>query len=724
MKAYEQVMRGAQGLINASNYVTRTEFHDYVMTQDLSESYPGIQGIGFNILVPPSEMAHHTAAMKKNGFPDYAIRPAGARDIYTAIVYLEPANSMNQRAIGFDTFSEPVRRKAMEAARDSGKAAISGKITLVQESNKEVQAGVLMFLPVYKKGAPCSTVAERRDNLIGWISAPFRMGDLMSGTLGGNITSDSLRIEIHDGDRVSDQNLLYSNSNPDTQKHPLTTYFQTVKQIRVAGRPWMLEISSLTSNDLALKDGKVSAITWLGVCISVLLAGLSYVLLATRNKAVVMAREMTKELRDLNAVSSALGEKLGRLNQRFSLAADSAGIGVWELDLMENRLIWDKWMNSLYGLKEGSVSDVYETWKNCVHPDDRERGDREIQQALRGEKDFNSEFRVVWPSGEIRHIKGNGFVLRDADGKPLRMIGVNYDITANKIAEEKLHEQSKILEAEVARRQRAQEELAAKQVQLENSNNSLQEKVSQAIAELRQKDQVLIIQGRQAAMGEMIGNIAHQWRQPLNALAILLGNIQLAYQYEELNAEYLKRTVENGNGLIQKMSSTINDFRNFFKPDKKYVCFAVLDQVRQAIALIEAGLKNLNIAIQLDVTHTFTLKGFPNEYSQVLLNLLLNARDAVIESGVSAGKITVHLHEQDGNGCVAVRDNGGGIPAEIIERIFEPYFSTKNMGTGIGLYMSKMIIERSMDGVIEVHNSADGADFVIVTPLATGDSNS
>ena len=263
-------------------------------------------------------------------------------------------------------------------------------------------------------------------------------------------------------------------------------------------------------------------------------------------------------------------------------------------------------------------------------------------------------------------------------------------------------------------------EIRLRQALLEELNRSLDDRVNQALEEIRTKDQMLITQGRQAAMGEMIGNIAHQWRQPLNALAMVLGNFKSAYQYNELNDKYIDKLVENGNRLIQKMSTTINDFRNFFRPDKEMVTFPVQEQIHQAIELVDAGLKSHNIAILMDVSDEFMVNGFPNEYSQVLLNLLTNARDAIQESGVSDGKITVKIFERVGMGCTSISDNGGGNPDEVIDRIFEPYFSTKKLGTGIGLYMSKMIIERSMNGHIEVRNIEGGAEFIVVTPLEGG----
>ncbi len=255
-------------------------------------------------------------------------------------------------------------------------------------------------------------------------------------------------------------------------------------------------------------------------------------------------------------------------------------------------------------------------------------------------------------------------------------------------------------------------------MELEAINRSLQERIDSDIAEIRQKDQMMISQSRQAAMGEMIGNIAHQWRQPLNALAMVLGNIKSAHQYNELTPEYLDKTVENGNRLLQKMSSTINDFRNFFMPDKEVVSFSAIEQIKHAVALVEAGLTSQHISIQLTAPQDVVLNGLPNEYSQVLLNLFSNAKDAIKESAVPEGRIAITLYQLDGLGVVSVSDNGVGINEEVIDKIFEPYFSTKAMGTGIGLYMSKMIVERSMNGRITAHNTEVGTEFIIEVPIA------
>ncbi|MEI6212440.1 MAG: CHASE domain-containing protein, partial [bacterium] len=187
LKAYEQILRGIEGLFAASVQVTRGEFRTYVESLRVEENYPGIQALEFAQVVPAAARAAHLEAIRRDGFPGYAIRPEGRRETYTSIVYVEPFSALNQRAFGYDMFTEPVRRQAMEQARDTGRATLSSRVTLVQEDPAgRVQAGFLMFIPVYQNRpgllAP-DTQDERRARLSGWVLAPFRMENLMAGIL-------------------------------------------------------------------------------------------------------------------------------------------------------------------------------------------------------------------------------------------------------------------------------------------------------------------------------------------------------------------------------------------------------------------------------------------------------------------------------------------------------------------------------------------------------------
>ena len=263
-------------------------------------------------------------------------------------------------------------------------------------------------------------------------------------------------------------------------------------------------------------------------------------------------------------------------------------------------------------------------------------------------------------------------------------------------------------------------ELALKTEQLEKLNKSLDKRVKEEIAKSRQNERLLIQQSRQAAMGEMIGNIAHQWRQPLNTLGLVLQNIYFSYQVDELDDEFMQKSVEKGKMLITSMSKTIDDFRNFFKPNKLKENFNIAHSIQNAIALIDASYKSHNITLKTDFVSDIEIRGYPGEFSQVILNILSNAKDALLENQKSDKVVTVTTALEKESVVITIEDNAGGIPDNILSKIFDPYFTTKEegQGTGIGLYMSKMIIETNMNGRLSVENSAHGARFTIRLPLS------
>jgi C4-dicarboxylate-specific signal transduction histidine kinase len=237
----------------------------------------------------------------------------------------------------------------------------------------------------------------------------------------------------------------------------------------------------------------------------------------------------------------------------------------------------------------------------------------------------------------------------------------------------------------------------------------------QAVQELAKKDEILMQQSRQAALGEMIGNIAHQWRQPLNAVGLLVQDIALCYEYDNFSKEYLDANTKKIMKLVRHMSQTIDDFRNFFTPDREKVDFDLGKTVAKTLVLVEGSLSDKGIKVQMNAQEAPILTGFPNEFSQVLLNILNNAKDAFSGRETAEPVVSVRITMENGRAVVTIADNAGGIPEEIIDRVFEPYFTTKEQGkgTGIGLYMSKKIVEKTMNGSLTVRNTGEGAEFRI-----------
>jgi PAS domain S-box-containing protein len=255
---------------------------------------------------------------------------------------------------------------------------------------------------------------------------------------------------------------------------------------------------------------------------------------------------------------------------------------------------------------------------------------------------------------------------------------------------------------------------------LHEKNHNLDERVRTEIAHRREQEQILIQQSRFAAMGEMIGNIAHQWRQPLNALSLLLQNISNAYETGRLDEALIKRVNEKGIMLTTTMSTTIDDFRNFFKPNRNKELFDVSVQLNKVLLMMSASFEDNRIETTLSLEPDLQINGFANEFSQALLNILNNAKEALIEMQKNHRLIQIRGYRQASELCLEISDNAGGINEQVIDKIFDPYFTTKDegKGTGIGLYMSKVIVETNMHGKLSVRNDQDGAVFVICLPYS------
>lgn len=268
---------------------------------------------------------------------------------------------------------------------------------------------------------------------------------------------------------------------------------------------------------------------------------------------------------------------------------------------------------------------------------------------------------------------------------------------------------------DVTEKKRHEELLETQQKQLEEINSSLESRIETAVAELRNKDDILIQQSRLTAMGEMISNIAHQWRQPLNNIGLIVQSLQLAYKANDLGAEELDEDIAEIMTILQQISETIDDFRNFFSYEEIKRSFCINEIISHTLPFVEPSLKKKGIMITLEEEPGVTAEGYPNEYMQTLLNVIMNARDVVLEHHVSRPCISIRIFRDGGRSVVTVRDNGGGISDDILPKIYDPYFTTKQQGkgTGIGLYMAKMIIEKKMRGSLSARNVDDGTEFRI-----------
>ncbi|MCF7912977.1 MAG: hypothetical protein K9M99_10645 [Candidatus Cloacimonetes bacterium] len=290
--------------------------------------------------------------------------------------------------------------------------------------------------------------------------------------------------------------------------------------------------------------------------------------------------------------------------------------------------------------------------------------------------------------------------------KVLRQLAECYYILGDyQIAYDSLHEAFKIHETIID--ENTKDKIARYQAILEVEHK------------LHEKDQLMMIYARQAEMGQMIAAIAHQWRQPLNGLSVILDSIYDAWEFGELNDESLHNKIASGKEVIFSMNNTIRDFRSFFQEKQQYDIFNVREVIEKAVRFTDYRFMNENIKLEFVIKDNCLLSGSSNQLLQVMLIILNNAFDAYQELELKAGKVTIH-HEINSNfSCLKICDNAGGIPDGIIENIFNLNFSTKsnNENCGIGLYLAKMIIDHKFMGNISVYNENDGAVFLIKLPL-------
>jgi signal transduction histidine kinase len=317
MFIYEQVLWGGVGFFNAVENVDRKVWRDYVDALKLEQHWPGIQGIGFSVPVTPEEKGSHIAAIRDEGFPQYTIKPAGQRDAYSAIIYLEPFDWRNKRAFGYDMWSNDMRRQAMTRARDTGEASTSGIITLVQETQEDVQRGFLTYVPLYKKGMPVGTVAQRRAAFEGWVYSPFRMGNLMKGVLGAN--RSDVEYEIFDGADMNADTLLFdSNKSLHADGPSNDDALKKIKTLELQGRTWLLVFSSGSSELTDAEKHQPTFVAIAGLVVDFLLFHIISSLAYLQRRAEGMATAMTSDLRTTQTELEAKVAELSASNEELA----------------------------------------------------------------------------------------------------------------------------------------------------------------------------------------------------------------------------------------------------------------------------------------------------------------------------------------------------------------------------------------------------------------------
>lgn len=460
-----QSLESIVALYNASGQVERQEFQQFVRVSLLNNL--AIQALEWVPRIPSTQRENYEQAARQDGFPDFQITErnqqrqivrASQRPVYFPVYYVEPFQG-NETALGFDLASNSASLKALNQARDQDQAIATTPIDLVQETEKN-KKGILVVSPIFRQNQPSNSISARRQNLEGFTLSVFQIENLMNGIL-DTTHPKGFDFYLFDQSLPQGEQLLYTASSiPEKSFDNLNgveinalqqeIYYSTT--LDIAERQWLL-IAKPNADSIVLQS---SGYPWVilasgGVLVIGFIAysksqhRVRTQLQLAKNSLAQRVQERTTELQLSNqqlmqqmTESKQTEVRIHEITQRLALATNSAKIGVWDFDVVEDRLIWDDRMYELYGIKAEDFGGAYEAWKKGVHPEDLSAADADIQAAIAGEQEFHPEFRVMWPDGQVRFIEAHAIVLRDAIGNAQRMIGVNWDITDRKQIEQAL----------------------------------------------------------------------------------------------------------------------------------------------------------------------------------------------------------------------------------------------------------------------------------------------
>ncbi|QSZ42026.1 PAS domain S-box protein [Sulfurimonas aquatica] len=389
----------------------------------------------------------------------------------------------------------------------------------------------------------------------------------------------------------------------------------------------------------------------------------------------------------LDLTERKLKESLAKLQR----AEEIANLGLWEWNIETGQTYWSDQIYSIFGESPQNFEVTRETFFHYIPKEDRRILMDALENAIQTGQVYNVEHKIRLRDGRIKYVKGCGEVIYDSLGVAKKVMGSVLDVT----------EKETLLE------------------ELRDLTHNLQEKVEMEVKKNNQQTMHIFQQSRLAQMGEMISMIAHQWRQPLSSLSAISSTLTLDILTENYNREFFTQRLEDISNLAQHLSSTIDDFRGFFKEDKEKNSTSFEQMCSECLSILGPVLQNENIKITKEFSDKSLLFTYHNEVKQVILNIIKNAQDAIKGNNIKNGEIHIKIIKEDDYSIIHVEDNAGGIAEDILKEIFNPYFSTKKEkdGTGLGLYMSKVIIEEHCEGEIRAQNINSGARFSIKLPI-------
>ena len=776
---HARILRSGAAFFNASEKVTREQWRIYSSLQKLEQQLPGIQGIGFSLLIPREELARHMRKIRSEGFPEYTIKPEGDRESYSSIIFLEPFDWRNQRAFGYDMLTESVRREAMERARDMDVAALSGKVILVQETGAEVQAGSLMYVPVFRKNMPTETREQRRAAIYGWVYSPYRMNDLMSGILGGH-KEKRIHLQVFDGMTPSPQSLLYEGLSLGDQKKWREVHFTRQIPIVFNGHTWTLLIQQASDS--------FSTVGYLSVWLTMAGGAIITLLLFALTRSLLQGRA------DAQRIAESLAEDVTRLadEQRMMLSLLPIGAG-----FLKDRtiLLANPALDQIFGYEVGETLGMN---TGGFYPDSEiyERIGTESHAAFSRRNIYTTETEMKKKDGALIWCRLTGRAAhqdRLEDGS----IWMIQDISSLKQAEAKLEKAASewrrtfdIMPDQVAiispdytivKANRAFAESTGKNFEeligmkcfclVHGFNNPLDdcpltkavkekkecyqelyeprwdkhiyisatpvfgddgtiESVVHVIRDITERKllEIKLLLARtdadsaNKAKSEFLANMSHEIRTPMNGvlgMAQLLGMTDLTQEQQE----YVTALKLSGKNLV----SLVNDILDLSKIEAGKVMIELAEfDLRRAIDEVCMTQKSVifDKKLMLDITVAEDIPGViigdQLRFKQILLNLLGNAVKFTKQGGITIAAELLERNSVNLSIQIAITDTGIGMSAEALDKIFKPFVqengSTTRQFGGTGLGLTiSRRLSELMGGEISVASTQSVGSSFILT---------
>lgn len=434
LSIHESLLRGFQGLFHATGHVSRQDFQQYYETLHAGEDHLGLVAVAYHELVAEADVERHIEAMRQQGFPEYRIHPAGKRDGYAPLLYIEPLQGANRSVLGFDPWSVPVERIAVELARDSGMVTMSGRLQLAQDVGT-MNVGLVMYAPVYRHGPVHGDLAARRAHFVGWVDAPFRVADLLQFALPQGL--GLLDLAVYDGTAQSEEAVLFRSTAQRVSARAGPARFQGVRRISFGMRQWMLAFESRSGYGSPEVHTRPMYIAAAGVLISIVLSvAVALVIRMHGQQAQAAAshlveRERRERAEHTHASALALQESLRAMNE----AQRVGQVGTFAIDLQTRRWAGSESLYGILGVDQAFDCTV-EGWVSLIAPEFRNSVVQGTEQSLHGSSELSLDYQIVRPSdGERRWLAVRALRVDGGEGSPGLLRGTVQDITARKTAE-------------------------------------------------------------------------------------------------------------------------------------------------------------------------------------------------------------------------------------------------------------------------------------------------